>query len=137
MGFAGAFDIVIASNQAQFSLSEVRIGVVPACISPYLQKKVPEGAIKELFITGMRFGPAKGLSSGLLNYVVEHDKLLFFADGIAQKLLPCGPAAIGICKDLFAKVPEMDLATANQYTVEVIARLRTSEEAQEGMKAFF
>jgi len=136
MGFVGASDIVIASEKAKFSLSEVRIGVVPACISPYLMKKVGEGALKELFITGMRFDAHKAIDIKLINYRVEHDQLLAFAQEKAKALCQCGPNAIAICKELFVKVPGMDLKTAYDYTAEVIARLRVSPEAQEGMKAF-
>lgn len=136
MGFVGASDIVIASDKARFSLSEVRIGVVPACISPYLIKKAGEGALRELFISGMRFGPDKALKINLVNHVVAHDELLDFARQKAAELLACGPKAIAVCKQLFLKVPEMDLKAAYDYTVDVIAKQRTSPEAQEGMKAF-
>lgn len=136
MGFVGAADIVIASEKAKFSLSEVRIGVVPACISPYLFKKVGEGALKELFITGMRFTPEKALKINLINYVVEHDKLLETAVEKAREMLICGPNAIAICKKLFQDVPDMDLPAAYRHTADVIAKLRISTEAQEGMRAF-
>lgn len=136
MGFVGASDIVIASEMAKFSLSEVRIGVVPACISPYLFKKVGEGALKELFITGMRFTPEKALKINLINYIVAHDNLLPFAIEKAKEMLVCGPKAIAICKKLFYDVPDMDIQTAYHHTADVIAQLRISAEAQEGMRAF-
>ena len=136
MGFVGASDIVIASEKAKFSLSEVKIGVVPACISPYLFKKIGEGALKELFISGQRFTPEKALKINLINYVVEPEKLLDFAVEKAKELILCGPNAIAMCKKLFLDVPEMDLLTAYDYTADVIAQMRVSEEAQEGMKAF-
>lgn len=136
MGFVGAADIVVASDLAKFSLSEVRIGVVPACISPYLMKKVGEGVLKELFITGMRFGAEKALDIKLINYRVEPEKLLDFVFEKARELCLCGPEAIAVCKQLFVDVPGMGLAQAYQHTAEVIARMRISAEAQEGMKAF-
>ncbi len=136
MGFVGASDIVIASDKAKFSLSEVRIGVVPACISPYLMKKVSEGILKELFISGMRFTAQKALDCHLVNYVVAHDNLLDFAHNKAKELLYCGPNAIAVCKQLFYDVAEMDVKKAYSHTAEIIAQLRISSEAQEGMKAF-
>ncbi len=136
MGFVGASDLVIASEKATFSLSEVKIGVVPACISPYLIKRVGEGVLKELFISGMRFDAEKALDIKLINYMVPHDELLPFALEKARQLCKCGPHAIGVCKQLFVKVPEMSLKEAYDYTADVIARLRISDEAQEGMKAF-
>ncbi|MCP4213603.1 MAG: enoyl-CoA hydratase/isomerase family protein [bacterium] len=136
MGFVGASDIVIASEKAKFSLSEVKIGVVPACISPYLIKRAGEGVLKELFISGMRFDADKALDIRLINYKVPHEKLLETAMETARKLCQCGPHAIGVCKRLFVDVPEMSLKEAYEHTTEVIARLRVSPEAQEGMKAF-
>lgn len=136
MGFVGASDIVIASEKAKFGLSEARIGLVPACISPYLIRKAPEGALKELFISGMRFGPERAKNAFLVNYITQHDNLLPFAKEKAKELLICGPNAIAICKKLFLKVPDMTMNEAFDYTAEEIARLRISDEAQEGMKAF-
>ena len=136
MGFVGASDIVIGSSKALFSLSEVRIGVVPACISPYLIKKAGEGILKELFISGMRFDVDKALAANLVNYKVEPESLLDFALAKAGDLCSCGPRAIAMCKQLFLKVSGMDLEEAYQYTAELIAGLRISEEAQEGMQAF-
>lgn len=136
MGFVGASDVVIASDKAKFSLSEVRIGMVPACISPYLIKRVGEGVLKELFISGMRFDSDWALRIHLINYKVEHEKLLDTAREKAKELCRCGPNAIAVCKQLFAKVPEMELRAAYDHTTEVVARLRISDEAQEGMKAF-
>lgn len=136
MGFVGASDIVIASENAKFSLSEVRIGVVPACISPYLLKKTGEGPLKELFITGTRFGPEKALQVHLINDWVPHDKLMEAAEEKAAALLDCGPQAITMCKKLFRDVPGMPLEKAYEYTADMIAKLRISDEAQEGMKAF-
>jgi methylglutaconyl-CoA hydratase len=136
MGFVGASDIVIASDRAKLSLSEVRIGVVPACISPYLIKRVGEGVLKELFISGMRIDADRALDIKLVNYKVEHEKLLEFSLAKAKELCQCGPKAIAVCKQLFVEVPEMSLKAAYDHTAEVIARLRISDEAQEGMKAF-
>jgi len=136
MGFVGASDLVIASDRAKFGLSEVRIGLVPACISPYIIKKSTEGLLKELFLTGKRFGPEKAREANLVNYIVEHEKLLEFAREVAEKFMVCGPEAIAVCKDLFLEVPDRNLEDAAEYTTDVIAKLRISDEAQEGMKAF-
>jgi methylglutaconyl-CoA hydratase len=136
MGFVGASDLVIASDRAIFSLSEVRIGLVPACISPYLIKRVGEGVLKELFISGMRFDADKAMDIKLINYKTEHEKLLDVAREKAEQLCLCGPNAIAMCKQLFLEIPEMELRAAYDHTAEMIARLRNSEEAQEGMKAF-
>jgi methylglutaconyl-CoA hydratase len=109
---------------------------VPACISPYLIRKVPEGVLKELFISGLRFDAQKALDGKLVNYVVPLDQLMDFTRTKAAELKKCGPNAIALCKQLFYDVPEMSLKEAYDHTADVIARLRISDEAQEGMKAF-
>jgi enoyl-CoA hydratase/carnithine racemase len=67
---------------------------------------------------------------------VEPDKLMEFSLSKAEELLLCGPHAITVCKKLFYRVPDMDLTRAYDYTADVIAKQRVSDEAQEGMKAF-
>jgi len=136
MGFVGASDIVIASDRAVFSMSEVKIGVVPACVSPYLIKRAGEGVLRELFLTGERFDSKRALSLNLINYAVKHEDLMMFTYDMADRLKKNGPEAQAVCKKLFNKVPGMDLKTAFNYTAEVIAKLRISDEAQEGMRAF-
>lgn len=136
MGFVGAADYVIASEHARFSLSEVRIGVVPACISPYLLKKAPEGALKDLFISGKRFDAKTAQTAHLINEEVVHDQLLEKALEKADSYKICGPQAIKMCKQLFHIVPQMELKEAYHATADLIAKMRISPEAQEGMKAF-
>jgi methylglutaconyl-CoA hydratase len=99
-------------------------------------KRVGEGVLKELFISGMRFDADKALDIKLINYKVGPEKLLEFAMEKAMELCLCGPHAMAVCKQLFAEVPRMDLKTAYHYTADVIARMRISAEAQEGMRAF-
>lgn len=136
MGFIATSDIVIASKEARFGLSEVRIGLIPAVISTYLLKKSPSGKLKELFLTGRRFSPEKALDAGLINEVVSGKDLIEHAIGIAEEFSNTGPYAIEMCKELFEKVPGMNLEEASQYTSDVLAKLRTGKEAQEGMRSF-
>jgi methylglutaconyl-CoA hydratase len=136
MGFVGAADIVVSSDQARFAFSEVRLGIIPACISTFLLRKTGEGVLKELFLTGRRFTADEAQRKQLVNHVVPHDQLLQFTREIAVKLLRCGPRALASCKELFQNIPEMPIAEANEYAARFLARLRTTEEAQEGMGAF-
>lgn len=136
MGFVGTCDIVISVDTAQFSLSEVKIGLVPACISPYIIRKVGEGGCREFFITGERLTAEKALKAGLVNSVVPIEKLDSAVEEIVNRLLSSGPNAIASCKELLRNVPQMNLEDAKEYTVKVIAKLRVSEEGQEGMNAF-
>ncbi len=136
MGFVGTCDIVIAADVAKFSLSEVKIGLVPACISPYIIRKVGEGGCREFFITGERLTAEKALKVGLVNRVVPIEKLDEAVDEVVDRLVSSGPNAIAASKELLQKVPQMSLDEARKFTVEVIARLRISDEGQEGMNAF-
>ncbi len=136
-GLVSVCDLVIASEKAKFSLSEVKLGLVPACISPYVLRRVGERVCRELFLTGQRIDAKKGFELGLVNQVVPHDKLDQVTDDLVKKLTSSGPNALAMCKDLLSKVPQMSFDQAKKYTAEVIAKLRVSEEGQEGMSAFF
>ena len=136
-GMVAVNDLVIASEGAKFSFSEVKLGLVPACISPYVIRKVGENRSRELFLTGDRVDAQKAFAFGFVNQVVPQDKLEVAAQQQIEQLLSSGPQALAICKDLLEKVPQMSLEQAKTYTAESIAALRVSVEGQEGMKAFF
>jgi methylglutaconyl-CoA hydratase len=135
-GLVAATDIAICSDTARFSFSEVKIGVVPACISPYVVRRVGESRAREFFLTGERLTAERALEAGLVNQVVPADELDGAIDALVAQLLSSGPHALTICKELLEKVPQMGLEEAKRYTAEVIARLRQSEEGQEGMAAY-
>jgi methylglutaconyl-CoA hydratase len=136
VGLVAACDIAIASSTARFSLSEVTLGLVPACISPYVLKKIGEGGCRELFLSGERFDAQKAKELRLVNRVVEPDILPAAVESMVTRLLAGGPEAQRTVKELLTKVSEMDLEGAAEYTAEVIASLRVSPEGQEGMTAF-
>jgi len=136
-GLVCVCDLVIASEKAKFSLSEVKLGLVPACISPYVLRRVGERVCRELFLTGERIDGKKAYDLGLANQVVPYDKLDEATNEMVKKLTSSGPNALAMCKDLLSKVPQMNFDHAKKYTAEVIANLRISEEGQEGMSAFF
>lgn len=135
-GLVAVTDIAIAAERAVFSFSEVKIGVVPACISPYVIKRVGEGKARELFLSGERMTSARALETGLVNHVVSNDSLDDAVNNMIKQLLSSGPAALGVCKELIRTVPGQTVEEYKKYTAEVIARLRMSDEAQEGMDAF-
>jgi methylglutaconyl-CoA hydratase len=135
-GFVAACDIVIASHRAEFSLSEVKIGLVPACIGPYLVRRIGEAACRDLFLTGQRISADQAKALGLVNDVVTHDSLDARVAEKVSNLLTSGPHALAVSKELLSRVPSMPLAEAKEYTARMIADLRCGEEAQEGMTAF-
>lgn len=135
-GLVAACDIAIASEKAKFSLSEVKLGLVPACISPYVIKRMGEMKCKELFLTGERIDAYHAKEYGLINYCAKEEELDSVVQEKIDMLLSSGPNAIAICKELLEKVPIQTPKEFIKYTAEVIASLRISDEAQEGMDAF-
>jgi methylglutaconyl-CoA hydratase len=136
MGFVATCDIAVAQSDARFSLSEVKLGLVPACISPYVIRKAGEGACREFMLTGERLTAEKAMRLGLVNEVVEPGELDNAVSTLVERLISSGPNAIAICKELLRKVPAMSLDQARRMTAEAIANLRVSDEGQEGMRAF-
>lgn len=136
LGLAAACDIAIAAADAVLAFSEVRIGLVPACIAPYVVRRIGEAACRELFLTGARFSAARALELGLVNQVVEPAALDDAVRERVRQLLAGGPRAQQACKELLEKIPAMNPAEARTFTVEMIASLRRSPEAQEGMAAY-
>jgi len=136
-GMVAVNDLVIASDRAKFSFSEVKLGLVPACISPYVIRKVGENRSRELFLSGERMDAQKALQFGFVNQVVPDEELETVVEKQIGQLMSSGPNALAICKDLLEKVPQISLEQAKKYTAESIAALRVSDEGQEGMRAFF
>jgi methylglutaconyl-CoA hydratase len=135
-GLVAVCDIAFASDRAKFSFSEVKLGLIPACISPYVMKKCGEGKCREFFLTGERLSAERAHAAGLVNMVTSPDELDKTVGELVQRLLSSGPEAITKCKELLRNVAEMSLEKGKSYTAEVIAQLRISDEGQEGMNAF-
>ena len=135
-GFVAVCDIAIAARSAKFSFSEVKIGVVPACIGPYVIRKMGEGKARELFITGERMKAERAFEVGLVNKVVDDDHLDREVNELLKVILTSGPEAVAMAKKLVSEVPLMTPDQFKLFTAEMIARLRISDEGQEGMDAF-
>lgn len=135
-GFLSACDIALAAEEAVFGLSEVKIGLVPAAISPYVVKKIGESKAREYFLTGRRISARRACEIGLINHVYPGDELESRGREVIDLLLSSGPAALASCKELLYRVPRMSADEAKRFTADMIARLRISAEGQEGMAAF-
>ena len=136
VGVAACCDIVVAAETAAFSFSEVRIGLVPACISPFVIRRIGEGRAREYFLTGERITAQRAYEIGYVNKVVPEIALDDAVNNYVQHFLSCGPEALRTCKKMLEEVPQMPLAEARDYTANMIAQLRISKEGLEGMKAF-
>jgi len=135
-GFVALCDIAIAAKSAVFSFSEVKIGLVPACIGPYVIDKMGEGKVRELFITGERMSAERALQVGLVNKVVDDGQLDQSVNELLNTIISSGPNAVAMAKKLINEVSSMSPEEFRPFTAEMIARLRVSEEGQEGMDAF-
>lgn len=127
-GLVACCDIVIAEPTAQFAFSEVKLGIVPAVISPFALAKIGPGAARRYFVTGERFSAAEALRIGLIHDVT--DDLHGAVERVVRELLTAGPLAARAAKEL-ARAP-----LSADETARTIAAHRTSPEGQEGLRAF-
>jgi methylglutaconyl-CoA hydratase len=135
-GLVAACDIPVAALGTQFGFTEVRLGILPAVISPYVIAKIGESAARELLLTGERFEAVRAHEIGLVRAAVPEADLDATVEGRVQELLKAGPRAIAEAKALIREVAFRRVEDVQRYTVERIADVRTSEEGQEGMRAF-
>ncbi|MBI5326087.1 MAG: enoyl-CoA hydratase/isomerase family protein, partial [Ignavibacteriae bacterium] len=136
VGLMSVCDILVSADSATFGLSEVKIGLVPAVISPFVIDRIGHANTRELFITGERINAHRALEIGLVNKVVPNHEIDKTVNEVIQQILANGPEAIKTVKELIFKVPHMDFPEVTDYTAELIAKLRVSPEGQEGMSAF-
>jgi methylglutaconyl-CoA hydratase len=137
VGLIACCDIAIAVDDAQFALTEVKLGLIPAVISPYVVAAIGEKNARRYFLTGERFSAADAVDIGLLNSCVPADELDRTVQKMIDLLLAAGPIAQAEAKDLIASVahrPPTDSVVAD--TAERIAHIRISPEGQEGLSAF-
>jgi methylglutaconyl-CoA hydratase len=136
-GLAAACDIAVAVESAQFGFTEVKLGILPAVISPFVLARIGTPRSREFFITGERFLAGVAHSMGLIEHVAAHEFALdaLIESKIAQ-ILTSAPGAVAAAKELIFGVAARNLETALEYTAETIARVRAGEEGQAGMKAF-
>lgn len=135
-GLISVCDIVIAAENARLAFSEVKLGIAPAVISPYVIRKIGENHARVLFVTGERFSAARACEIGLVHTVVKREELDAAVEKTLQELLRSGPQALRACKQLALHVGHMDHDSARRYTAELIATLRVSAEGQEGLRSF-
>ena len=137
MGLCAVADLVIAESGARFGFTETRLGILPAVISPFVIAKIGESHARALFPGGRRFDAVRAQRIGLVHEVVEGEAAL---DGAVETavadLLAAGPTAARAAKAIIREVRGLGLGSARWHTARVIARQRTSEEAQEGFRAF-
>lgn len=137
VGLLACSDIVIASEDAGFCFSEVKLGLVPAVVSPYVVSVIGQAAARYYFLTAERFGVPEALRLGLVHQRVHPESLKSAGAQVVQTLLQHSPAALREVKRLLPWVSSQSITpTLSEKTAELFATLRLSKEAQEGLKAF-
>ena len=135
VGLAACCDMVLAQPKTSFCLSEVKIGLIPAVISPYVVKAIGERQARRYMLTAERFFADQALAIGLVHRIV--DELEPALDEWLEALLNNSPQALDACKKLIANVGSRPVDDAvRQHTIEAIADIRVSDEGQEGLSAF-
>ncbi|GCE12044.1 enoyl-CoA hydratase-related protein [Tengunoibacter tsumagoiensis] len=136
LGLIAACDLAIAAEGARFAFSEVKLGIAPAVIAPYVIRKIGESYARVLFVTGERFSATRAQQIGLIHSIVPPDQLDNALQKALTELASSAPKALRACKVLALTAGQMDDAIAYHSTAETIAGLRASPEGQEGLRAF-
>jgi methylglutaconyl-CoA hydratase len=135
-GLAAVCDIVVAEESAMFGFTEVKLGILPAVISPFVIEKIGRSAARELFLSGTRFSAARAREIGLVHAVVFAADLDRTVDAFVHEILANGKEAMAAAKELIAGVWAQPFDRAVPMTASALAARRASAEGREGLKAF-
>jgi len=136
-GLAAICDIVVAADDAVFGFTEVKLGIVPAVISPFVIAKIGPSAARELFVTGARFPAARAYKLDLVHAVVPEAELDDTIGRYVAEIIAAAPGAIAAAKTLIRNVANVrTTAEAASMTAQALASRRASAEGQEGLRAF-
>lgn len=135
-GLTAVCDIAIASDDAIFGFTEVKLGIIPAVISPFVLAKIGASHARALFLTGERFDADRALQIGLVHHVVPSGDLDTAVDATLAEIHTAGPLAASAAKLLVRRVLDATYGDTRAITAQAIAKVRTSPEGQEGLRAF-
>jgi len=135
-GLVAVADVVVASEEARFAFTEVRLGIAPATIVPFVVRKIGASHARSLFITGERFGAKKAREIGLVHNLAPWNGLDAVVEEKIGEILQGGPVAQATVKALLRRLETTEPMEAPGLTSRVISELRTGEEGQEGLAAF-
>jgi enoyl-CoA hydratase/carnithine racemase len=137
LGLVCVCDIAVAGSGARFALPEVRLGLVPSVISPYVIARVGLPRARQLMLTGQEIGGAAAYEYGLVTHTTGPDEELdHLVEDIISDILKGAPQALRECKRLLFEVASSGGAQTLDYRIDLLNRLRSGTEAQEGMLAF-
>jgi methylglutaconyl-CoA hydratase len=136
VGLLAAADVVVMAAEAHFAFTEVRLGIVPAMIAPFVVARLGPARARRLFLTAETFGAAEALAWGLADRVAPAADLDAAVGAVTADLAKGGPQALAHAKRLVEDVVTLPGAEVGPMTAALIARLRAEPEGQEGMAAF-
>jgi methylglutaconyl-CoA hydratase len=135
-GLAAVCDVAIATEETIFGFTEVKLGIIPAVISPFVLAKIGPSHARALFLTGERFDAGHAKAIGLVHEVVPASQLDAAVERRLAELQTAGPCAIGAAKLLVRRVLDNSYDESRAITTQAIARQRVTPEGQEGLRAF-
>jgi methylglutaconyl-CoA hydratase len=135
-GLCAVADVVVAARDTVFGFTEVKLGIIPAVISPFVVAKVGRSVARELFLTGRRFDAVRAREIGLVHAITDADGLDAEVHRYAADLLDAAPGAIAAIKALIPDVYRRGPGEATTVTCEALAERRASAEGKEGLRAF-
>jgi methylglutaconyl-CoA hydratase len=137
MGLVAACDLVVAAEEAEFCLPEVKIGLVPAMISPYIVRAIGEQLARRYVLTGERLAAREAHRIGLVHECVAASELDARVEKFAAQLAQAGPRALARSKKLLARVAKAGISPKlSAQTAAILAEVRAGDEAREGIRAF-
>jgi methylglutaconyl-CoA hydratase len=136
VGLVACCDLAVAADTARFGFSEVKLGLVPAVITQYVLPKIGLSQTRALYVSGERFTAERAFEIGLVHAITSAEDLDATIASLVKRLLSSAPEAIGAAKRLIDAVWTLEREAARRYVVEAIAAARTSDEGQEGLRAF-
>jgi methylglutaconyl-CoA hydratase len=137
VGLVACSDVVIASHDAGFCLSEARLGLIPATISPYVINAIGERAARRYMVTAERFDAERAMQRGLVHEACPSEQLDHVVKAVIERIVANGPMAVRASKQLIKDIGRLPLSgDLRDLTARRIADVRASEEGREGMRAF-
>lgn len=136
VGLVAVTDVAVAEEGTRFAFSEVRLGIAPATVAPFVVRRIGHSRARALFLTGERFDAEAARETGLVHEVVVEGDLDSTVEKVVARLLQGGPAAQAAIKEAVRQIEATELPEALGIMTQLIAALRVSEEGQDGLAAF-
>jgi methylglutaconyl-CoA hydratase len=135
-GLAAVVDVAVAADDTTFGFTEVKLGLIPAVIAPYVLARIGQSAARELFVTGRRFNGAHAKQIGLVHALAPAAELIDLVNKYLVEFAANGPEAMSAAKALLRNIANQPIADTVAITAKAIAERRVSDEAQRLMKGF-